>query len=255
MTNEQKDFIKKKHKEKTFIKLTQILILITFIFLWEILSKYNLINSFITSSPSNITKTLINLYKQNNLFNHIFITIKEILISFTITSIISIIISIILYSFKTVSMIIDPYLTILNSLPKVALGPLLIICFGANTKTIIIMAILISIIISIQNIYNGFRNTDKNKIKLLKTLNASKLDILTKLVIPSNKSTILNTLKINISMCTIGVIQGELLTSKAGIGYLITYGTQVFNLNLVMTGIVILTIISYLLYLAIIKIK
>ena len=151
MTNEQKDFIKKKHKEKIFIKLTQILILITFIFLWEILSKYNLINSFITSSPSNITKTLINLYKQNNLFNHIFITIKEILISFTITSIISIIISIILYSFKTVSMIIDPYLTILNSLPKVALGPLLIICFGANTKTIIIMAILISIIISIQN--------------------------------------------------------------------------------------------------------
>ena len=117
------------------------------------------------------------------------------------------------------------------------------------------MAVLISIIISIQNIYNGFNNTDKNKIKLMKTLNANKKDILFKLVIPSNKNIILNTLKINISMCLIGVIQGELLTSKAGIGYLIMYGTQVFNLNLVMTGIILLTIISYLLYLLVTNIK
>lgn len=255
ITNEHKNFIKKRKKEKIVIITYQILILLLFIFLWELFAKLNIINSFITSCPSNIINTLINLYNQNNLFNHILITIIEVLIAFFITTTLSFIISIILYSNNKLSKILDPYLTVLNSLPKVALGPLIIIILGANTKSIVTMAILISIIISIQNIYNGFNNTDKNKIKLLKTLNATKKDILFKLVIPSNKNTIQNTLKINISMCLIGVIQGELLTSKAGIGYLIMYGTQVFNLNLVMTGIVLLTIISYILYLLITKIK
>ena len=110
------------------------------------------------------------------------------------------------------------------------------------------MAILISIIVSIQTIYNGFENTDKLKIKLFKTFNASKLSILINVVIPENKKVILNTLKINISMCLIGVIMGEFLTSKAGIGYLILYGSQIFNLNLVMTGIFLLIIISILMY-------
>ena len=119
---------------------------------------------------------------------------------------------------------------------------------GANTKGIITMAVLISIIVSIQNIYNGFIQTDKLKIKLLKTLGATKKDILLKVILPSNKETILNTLKINISMCLIGVIMGEFLTSKAGVGYLILYGSQVFNLNLVMTGIFILLILSAILY-------
>lgn len=255
ITNEHKNFIKKRKKEKILIITYQILILLLFVFLWELFAKLNIINSFITSCPSNIIKTLINLYNQNNLFNHILITIVEVLIAFLITTTLSFIISIILYSNNKLSKILDPYLTVLNSLPKVALGPLIIIILGANNKSIVTMAILISIIISIQNIYNGFNNTDKNKIKLLKTLNATRKDILLKLVIPFNKNTIQNTLKINISMCLIGVIQGELLTSKAGIGYLIMYGTQVFNLNLVMTGIVLLTIISYILYLLITKIK
>ena len=255
MTHEHKKFILKKKKENLIIKISQIFILFIFIFTWEIFAKSEIIDSFITSSPSNIIKTLINLYNQKNLFIHIFITLKEVIISFFITTFLSLIISIILYTNKTISKIFDPYLTILNSLPKVALGPQIIITLGANTKSIITMAILISIIISIQNIYNGFNNTDKSKIKLLKTFNATKKDILFKLVIPSNKNTILNTLKINISMCLIGVIQGELLTSKAGIGYLIMNGTQVFNLNLVMTGIILLIIISYTLYLIIINIK
>ena len=135
-----------------------------------------------------------------------------------------------------------------NSLPKVALGPIIIIWIGINQKSIIVISILISIIVSIQTIYNGFINSDKNKIKLLKTYNASKIDILTNLILPENKETIISTLKINISMCLIGTITGEFLTSKKGIGYLILYGSQVFNLNLVMSGIFILLIISLILY-------
>lgn len=255
MSNEHKKYINKIKKNNLIIKITQITILLSFLILWEFTSSKEIINSFITSSPSNILKTIISLYQQNNLFIHIYITIKEVLIAFSITSILSIIIAILLYSFKSLSKIVDPYLTILNSLPKVALGPIIIIWLGANTKSIITMAILISLIVSIQTIHNGFENTDKNKIKLLQTFNASKLDILLKLIIPSNKKTILNSLKINISMCLIGVISGEFLTSKAGIGYLIMYGTQVFNLNLVITGIFLLTIISYIMYLIITKLS
>jgi NitT/TauT family transport system permease protein len=188
------------------------------------------------------------LYKNSNLFKHIYITIKETIIAFSITSILSLIISIILYNFKLLSKVIDPYLTILNSLPKVALGPIIILWCGANTKSIITMSVLISLIVSIQNIYTSFLSTNYNKIKLLKTFNASKKDILFYLVLPSNKSTILNTLKINISMCLIGVITGEFLTSKAGIGYLILYGSQIFNLDLVMSGIILLMIISTIMY-------
>lgn len=255
MSNEHKLYLKKEKRKKHIIKISQFLLLIAFLVTWELLAKYKIIDSFITSSPSNILKTIIKLYKENNLFIHINETIKEVLLSFTITSILSFIIALLLYTNETLSKILDPYLTILNSLPKIALGPLIIIYLGANTKSIITMSILISIILSIQNILNGFKNTNKNKIKLLQTLNASKKDILTKLVIPSNKRAIVNSLKINISMCLIGTIQGEFLTSKSGIGYLIMYGTQVFNLNLVMTGIILLTIISYILYLIINNIK
>ncbi len=241
-------YLKKIKIEKLLVLFFQLLILILFIILWEYLSDNNYINSFIFSSPLKILKTLLNLYKDNNLFNHIYITIKETIISFTITTLLSILISILLYNFKILSKIIDPYLTVLNSLPKVALGPIIIIWCGANTKSIILMSILISIIVSIQNIYTGFESTDKNKIKLLKMFNASKIDILYYLVIPSNKKTILNTLKINISMCLIGVVTGEFLTSKAGIGYLILYGSQIFNLNLVMSGIFLLMVISIIMY-------
>lgn len=248
MTKEQKKFLKKQKIYKRLILITQVSLFIFLILIWQILSDKNIINSFITSSPRNIIKTLITLYKENNLFFHIYITLKETLISFTLTTIISLIISILLYHYNFLSKVVEPYLIILGSMPKVALGPIIIIWIGANIKGIITMAILISIIVSIQSIYNGFIQTDKLKIKLLQTFKASKKKILLNVVIPSNKETIINTLKINISMCLIGVIMGEFLTSKAGIGYLILYGSQIFNLNLVMTGIFILLILSVILY-------
>ena len=136
----------------------------------------------------------------------------------------------------------------MNSLPKVALGPMIIILIGANQKSIIIMALLINLILSILNIYNGFLGTDQNRIKLMKSLKATKLKILKYLIIPESLRTIISQLKINISMTLIGVIMGEFLVSKEGIGYLIIYGTQIFNLNLVITGIFLLILLSIILY-------
>lgn len=206
MSNELKKYIKKNKNYKRMVLFTQLFILFLFISLWQVLADKNIINSFITSSPKNIINTLINVYKNNNLLFHIWITIKETMISFIITSVLSIIFAILLYNFKFLSKVLEPYLVVLNSLPKVALGPIIIIWVGANTNSIIVISILISIIVSIQTIYNGFENTDKLKIKLLNTFNASKLDKLLYVVLPSNKNVIMNTFKINISMCLIGLL-------------------------------------------------
>ena len=238
-------------KKKILIKIIQIGIGLIFLILWELLSKFELINSFIFSSPSRIVSTIIDLYKNNNLFNNIFVTLYELFISFGLGSIVGFLVALLLYKFDILKKIFDPYLTLINSLPKVALGPLLIIWIGANIKSIIVMSLLINLIVSIIGFYNGFINTDEYKIKLLKTFGASDKQIIFNLVIPSSIENMFSTIKLNISMSLIGVIMGEFLSSKAGIGYLILYGTQVFNLNLVMAGIFLLLILSYLLYLLI----
>lgn len=247
-SNEHKEYLKKIKIEKLIILSSQILIFILFLGLWEILAVTEKINTFLTSSPTSILNTIVNLYNNNNLFNHIWITIYETLISFTLSILIGIIIASILWWNKYLYKVFDPYLTILNSLPKVALGPILIIWIGANTNSIIAMALLISSILSIMNIYNGFSNTDVDKIKLMKSFGANKWQTYRLLILKGNINTIISSLKINISMCLIGVIMGELLVSKEGIGYLIMYGSQIFNLNLVMTGVFLLGIVSFILY-------
>ena len=222
------DYLIKIKRNRKIILLFQLLITCSIIIIWQLLTDLNIIDSFIISSPKNILNTIITLYKENNLFIHILTTINEVIISFSITTILSIVLALILYNYNTLYKIFDPFITLINSLPKVALGPLFIIWIGSNIKSVITISVLISLIVSLQTILNGFQNTDKLKIKLLKTFNASKLDILINVVLKENKSVILNTLKINISMCLIGVITGEFLTSKSGLGYLILYGTQVY---------------------------
>ena len=243
------EYLKKIKRKNTYVRLSQVLIGVLFLVVWELSSRFNLINSFIFSSPTKILITIFDLYKNNNLFNNIFVTLMELFVSFSLGSILGFIIAIIFYQFDILKRIFDPYLTLLNSLPKVALGPLLIIWIGANYKSIIVMSLLINLIVSIIGFYNGFINTDEYRIRLLKSFGANRRQILFNLVIPASMENIFSTLKLNISMSLIGVIMGEFLSSKAGIGYLILYGTQVFNLNLVMAGIFLLLILSYLLYL------
>ena len=254
-SSEFKKYLKKKKIKKILIIFSQISILLVCILLWEYLANKEIINTFIYSSPSRMLNTIINLYVDNNLFNNIWTTVYETVISFSLATIFGTIIAIIFWYSKFFYKVMEPYLTVLNSLPKVALGPIIIIIFGANINSIIIMALLISLIITISNVYSGFINTDKNKIKLLNSFNATKCQILKYLVIPSNYHIIINSLKINVGMSLVGVIMGEFLVSKSGIGYLINYGSEVFNLDLVFAGIIILLIVSYLMYLVVLYIE
>lgn len=248
MSLEQKKYLKKIRREKSLVILIQILVVLVFIFLWEYCSNHGIINSFIYSSPTKIMSTLKDLTLTNNLMPHILCTLKEVVISFFGGIFLGLIISLLLYEFKFLSKVCEPFLVTLNSLPKVALGPVIIIIAGANLKSIIIMALLINLIVTIMNFYNGFINIDDNKQLLMKTFKANKLQTLKYLVIPGSLNTIISSLKINISMTLIGIIMGEFLVSKQGVGYLIIYGTQIFNMNLVMAGIVILVFMSIVLY-------
>lgn len=255
MNNERKLYLKSIKKKKKIIFLSQILLILFILLIWEITSRTGIINNFLLSSPSKIFITIINLFKNNNLLSHIFTTLYEIIISFFIGNIIGLVVATIFWFNKTIYKVFDPFLTIINSLPKVSLGPLIIIINGANVRSIIIMALLISSILSIINIYNSFKNTDKNRIIIVKALGANKIQIFTKVVLPSNYLNIIDSFKINISMCFVGVIMGELLVSKKGIGYLINYGSQIFNMNMVLTGIFLLVILTIIFYIIICKIE
>ena len=232
MSLEQKNYIRKYKRKKVIVFSIQVLLVLIFLGLWEYLSARKIINAFIFSAPSKIVKVIMELY----------------VISFGVGFILSMILAIIFYSFDMVYKIFDPFITMLNSLPKVAIGPLILIWCGANIKSVIIMALLINLIVSVITIYTGFRKVSSNHLLLFKSFGASKIKTLWYLVIPSSINSIISSLKLNISMSFIGVIMGEFLVSKEGVGYLIIYGTQVFNLDLVLAGVLILVVLSYVLY-------
>ena len=241
---EHKKYLKNIKWQNIKVITSQILIFIVFMVSWQILSDKGVINTFLCSSPKKVLETIISLYESNDLLIHVWVTLKEILISFGLGSIIGIIFAAILWWSPFLSKVLDPYLTILNSLPKVSLGPIIIIWAGANQNSIILMALLISTISTIISVYVGFKHTNKTSIKLLKSFNANKFQTFIKAVLPYNINTIISSLKINLSMTFVGVIMGELLVSKQGLGYLINYGSQVFNTNLVIAGVVLLAILT-----------
>ena len=244
---DRQKYLKKVKLRKVEIFATQIFIAIAFIAIWEILAQIGKIDSFITSQPSRIVKTFMNL-SSNDLLEHLRITCTETLIGFGIGTFAGVVIAIILWWSPFISKVSEPFLVVLNSLPKTALGPVIIIWVGAGMPAIIVMALAISLIVTILEILNGFLHTEEEKIKMAKTFNANKIQILTKIVIPSNIPTFFNTLKVNIGLSLVGVISGEFLVSKGGLGYLIVYGGQVFQLDLVMTSVIILAVVAALMY-------
>lgn len=213
---DRKKYLRKIKQEKITVFLTQIGILLAFIAIWEILANLKIIDSFITSQPSRIFATFMDL-SSNDLLKHLGVTLYETIVGFLAGTSLGICIAIILWLSKFLSKVFEPFLVVLNSLPKVALGPIIIIWVGSGTASIIVMALAISLIVTILDILHGFMNTDKDKIKMAQSFNASKIQILTKIVIPANISTFINSLKINIGLSLVGVISGEFLVSKAGL--------------------------------------
>ena len=247
LSEERRRYLNGRQKRKRLILITQILILAIIIMTWEIGAITSAIDSFIVSSPMRIWRTILN-FRNNQLLFHIGVTFFETMIGFVLGATLGILIAFILWWSSFLAKVMDPYLVVINALPKIALGPVIIIWVGAGMQAVIVMALAISLVVTILEMLSGFINTDAELIKMAQTFHANKLQTFMKIVFPYNLHTLFNCLKINIGLSLVGVIAGEFLVSRAGLGYLIIYGGQVFQMDLVMTSVIILAGLAALLY-------
>lgn len=252
MTHEE--FLKKEKQKRIIIILAQVAILAAIMLIWELLTIIKrgsgdpVLDPFVFSSPTRVYKAIASLLQSGTLWKHIWATTGETLLGFVIGTALGCAIAVGLWWSERARKILDPYIVVLNSLPKIALAPIIIVWVGIGTAAIVTVTVLISLIITVITMLGGFLETDPDKILLLKTMNASKTQIFTKLVVPSSAPAFVSTLKINVGMAWVGSITGEYIVSKAGLGYLIIYGSQVFKLDLVMASIVLICVLSAVMY-------
>lgn len=247
-SSEHRKYIKAMKKNNIMVFLMRMLILIGIFVLWEVAGDLKWIDPFLISTPSRAFKSLIKIYQEGTLFRHIGITCMETVLGFTIGTVLGTGIAILLWWSDFVSRVLDPYLVVLNALPKVALAPIIIFWVGNGIKAIIVIALLISIVVTIISILDGFNQVDQDKIKLLKTFGANKFQILYNLIVPASVPTIISALKISVGLSWVGVIMGEFLVAREGLGFLIVYGGQISQLDMVMMSIVILAFLAYVMY-------
>ncbi|MGL5312008.1 MAG: ABC transporter permease [Peptostreptococcaceae bacterium] len=242
------EYLKNIKKDKRKILAYQILLFVGFLIIWELLANFGVIKTFLFSKPSDIFNLFLQYIQNGELLKHVGISVYETLLGLGIGTVLGILIAIMLWWSEKLSKILDPFLVILNALPKTALAPIIIVWAGAGIRGIVVTAVTISIVVTILSAYNYFVNVDEEKIKMLKSFGASKSQILFKLIIPSNIGNLINITKINIGMAWVGVIVGEFLVSRYGLGYLIVYGGQVFKLDLVMMGTFVLAFCAWIMY-------
>ena len=248
ISSEHKVYLERLKKEKLRIRFIQFLIFAVALLLWEICADAKIVDPFITSQPSRVVKTILKLYEEGVLFQHIGITCLEAVVGFVLGTLLGTVIAIILWWSEFLCKVLEPYLVVLNSLPKIALGPIFIVWIGAGPAAIIVMTLAISLIVTVLEVLGGFLAIDEEKVKLVQTFGGTKFQVLTKVLLPASSPTIINALKINVGLSWVGVIVGEFLVSRAGLGYLIVYGGQVFKLDLVMTSVIILGVAATIMY-------
>ncbi|MCD7744832.1 MAG: ABC transporter permease [Lachnospiraceae bacterium] len=244
----QKEYLKKSKQRQHRILAIRILILALFLLLWETAVRQGWIDGFIFSSPSRAAKTFLQMWKDGSLLRHTSVTLAETLASFALVVLLGIGCAVLLWYNTALSEILEPYLVVLNSLPKSALAPLLIVWLGANLKSIIVSGISVAVFGTILNLYTGFTEMDPDKIKLIYTLQGTKKDVLSKVILPGTLPLVLGNMKVNIGLCLVGVVIGEFIGAREGLGYLIIYSSQVFKLDILILSILILCGIAMLLY-------
>ena len=245
---ERQAWLRRRKRTKALVCGTRVLLLALFFILWEAAARLGWIDPFIVSCPSRVWRTLCNLWDTGELWLHLGTSCLETVVGFLLGTVAGALIAVALWLSPTLFRILDPYLVVLNSLPKTALGPVFIVWIGAGPASIIAMTLAISLIVTILEVHNGFRTTDDGKLRLLRSMGAGKWQILFKLVLPANFTTLINALKVNVGLSWVGVIMGEFLVSRAGLGYLIVYGSQVFKMDLVMATVLLLALAAARMY-------
>ena len=248
LSTRHRHYLRHYHFHRLLVIFFRIFLLTGFLFLWEFCASHQIIDSFIFSSPSKIMNALLLMISDHSIFLHLGVTLYETFVSFFLVIFVSILFAILLWYSNNLSEILEPYLVVLNSLPKSALAPLLIVWLGATKTTIIVTGMSVAIFGSILNLYTSFRSTDPGKIKLIYTLRGNHLHVLTKVILPYSIPAIISNMKVNIGLCLVGVIIGEFLAAKEGLGYLIIYSSQVFKMDWLLMSICILCVFAIFLY-------
>ena len=241
-------WLQRQKQRRRAIRLWQIFLLVGLFAVWELTTVLGLSDGFLISSPSRMAVTLWNLCRSGEVLVHIGTSCLETAAGFLAGTLLGTAIAVAMWWSDTLARILDPYLVVLNALPKTALGPIFIVWMGAGMGSIIAMTLAISLIVTILNMYMGFLSTDSEKLRLMRSLGATRGQILRLLVFPANYPTLFNTLKVNVGLSWVGVIMGEFLVSRAGLGYLIVYGSQVFNMDLVMASVLLLAVAAVAMY-------
>ena len=241
-------YLRRQRRSKIIVNIVRAAILIGFLSLWELAGRLKWIDVFVFSCPSRVIQTLSTLWQSGDLLRHLGTSCGETVIGFLLGTMAGTLIAVGLWWSKTVSRVLEPYLVVLNALPKTALGPIFIVWIGAGTESIIAMTLAISIFVTILNMYSAFCGVDQEKLRLMQAFDATKLQTLRLLVLPANYAALFNTLRVNVGLSWVGVIMGEFLVSKAGLGYLIVYGSQVFNMDLVMASVLLLAVAAVVMY-------
>ena len=248
LSTAQANYLRARSRHRYVVLAGQLLLFILLVGSWEVFARLGLLNDFIFSSPSRMAKTFFEMAKDGSLFLHIGITLAETFGSFLLVMVIGLFTAMVLWGFPSLAELLEPYLVMLNSLPKSALAPVLIVWLGNNVKTIVAAAVSVAVFGSVMTLHTGFKQVDPDKIKLIYTLGGNRRDVLFKVLVPSAIPLIINNMKVNIGLCLVGVIIGEFLAANKGLGYLIIYGSQVFKMDIVMMSIVILCILSMIFY-------
>lgn len=247
-TKAQQEFIEKEqmHKKKVVVWRTMLLVLLLAV--WELCTRLGMMDAFIFSSPSRVLLCFWRMVRDGSIFEHIGITLMETMVSFLIVTAAGTAAAVALWFSRSASEVLEPYLVMLNSLPKSALAPMLIVWLGNHVYTIVAAAVSVALFGSVLTLHTGFQSVDPEKIKLIYSLGGKRWDVLSKVLLPGSVPMLISNMKVNIGLCLVGVIIGEFLAAQKGLGYLIIYGSQVFQLDLVMTSIVLLCLFSTVLY-------
>lgn len=244
----QQQFKQRKRLEKRKIIAFQFSILLALLLFWELATQFRLLDPLIFSSPRAVGSLFITKVTDGTLFPHIAVTLFETVVGFILGTLLGTLLAIFLWSSKTFANVMDPYLVVLNAMPKVAIGPMILVVFGPNMLAVLVMGVLISVIISTIVIFSAFQQVNENYIKVMQLFRASKYETFRHVILPASTPTIISTLKVNVGLSWVGVIVGEFLVSSSGLGYLIISGFQVFNFTLVFLALLIIVVLATIMY-------
>lgn len=247
-------WLRSERRQRIAVRASQFGLLAIFLLLWEILPRAGIVNPLFTSYPSVLWPTFVDLLKstpqQPGLLVHTGATISATAIGFALAMLLGTIGAAALWWWSHLYKVLDPYLVVANAMPKTAFVPIFYLWLGPMLS-IFAMSLAISVFVTVLMIYNGFQGIDPNKIKLVQTFGATRWQVLTKVVLPGSVPTLIAALKVNAGLSLVGVLVGEFQSASIGLGYLIQYGSQIFQMNVVMTAVTILAAVSSCMYLMI----